>query len=78
MAQQIHIVQTRGYTHCTQFTNLKEAREFLRAIVAASLKSARRLSKTATKHKLGEDNYSITLSSDHRSNLCIQHHIVTL
>lgn len=74
----LFIVQSYGYTHCPEFNTLPAARAYLRGLVAEELANARRKSKTARKHLLGRDSYSITLGSDSRSALWSQHNIANL
>lgn len=68
-------VQFYGYTHCPQFATLTEAQAHLKEIVSEELQSAKRKSREATKHKLGKDNYSITLGRDRQSALWSSHYI---
>lgn len=70
-----YIVQSAGYTNCPTFGTLIEAQTYLKELVGDSLIMAKRRSKTATKHKLGENNYSITLGRDKRSSLWAHHWI---
>ena len=69
------IVQSRGYYQCPEFTTLVEARAELKALVADSLAMARRKYPEATKHKILEDYYTITLGKDRQSQLWAEHHI---
>lgn len=64
-----YFVTSYGYDCPPEFATLKEARAFLGNSVAAALQSARRNSKQATKHKMGEDCYWVTLGRDSRSAL---------
>lgn len=75
MIAKTYIVHTQGYTNCPEFPTLDAARALLSELVAESLAAARRKSSTAHKHKLGEDNYAITLGSDRRSTLWAAHSI---
>lgn len=70
-----YAVHTYGYTHPPCFQTLKEARERLMELVSESLAQAKRKSPTATKHKNGDDSYSITLAPDSRSLLWAAHWI---
>lgn len=75
--QHQHQVVTIGYTHPPCFDTLKEARAHLKALVAESYSKARARSKTATKHKLAEDDYEITLGRDKRSARWNRHIIIS-
>jgi hypothetical protein len=64
-----------GYEVGPTFPEIKVARAELKAILDEELRKARAVSKTARKHKLGQDSYSITLGSDPRSTLWSAHAI---
>lgn len=70
-----YLVKTLGYYDCPIYLNLKEAKDFLKEITMDSLVRAKRLSKTARKHKIGTNHYMITLGSDTRSTCYAEHYI---
>lgn len=72
-----HKLFSLGYYNGPEYPTLREARKNLSALLAEELAKAKRKSKTARKHKLGADNYSITLGSDPRSALWGQHGIIS-
>lgn len=64
-----YYILSRGYEPAPLAGDLEQARSSLRELVADSLAAAKRRSRQARKHKLGEDSYLITLGSDKRSAL---------
>ena len=70
-----YVVHTLGFHQCPEFETLAEAEKHLAKIVSEQLENCRRRYKCGTKHRLGDHSYSITLGTDHRSQLYSQHHI---
>jgi hypothetical protein len=72
-----YTVATYGYECCPSFPTLAEAETHLKAVVAESLRDARRRHKQARKHRLDRNLYRITLGSDPRSTLWSHHCILS-
>lgn len=73
--KKIYVVHTRGYHNCPEFDTLAGAKKLLKELVDDSYRDAKRRWPTARKHKLGQNNYQITLASDRNSQLFAHHFI---
>lgn len=70
-----YVVRSLGYYNCPTFATLKEAREFLAALVEDSFAQVRRRYGRATKIKNGKDNYTIKIGGADAYNIWSSHWI---
>lgn len=74
-----YTVTSQGYECCPSFKTIEEAKGELSELVKDSLlKAKRRGHKEATKHKLSDDCYRITLGRDKQSTIYSHFAIVTI